>query len=139
MIEEGIKTVLAPLVPDKVYEIDTYNKADIGGYPRIVILLSNTTSETITNKEVLHRHDYTVALHQQASEDHGGAVQAQEQVNQISREILSLLSNEIRADAPLNGTCQWVESVNTEEQSQVQQLPMVSNTFTITAVTIQAV
>lgn len=139
MIAEGIATTLASLVPDKVVEIDVYNKADITGYPRIVILLANTTSEKITNKEVLHKHDYTVALHQQASDDHGGAEQAQAQVNQISEEILELLTQEIGASAPLDGTCEWVESVNTEEQSAVQQLPMVSNTFTVTAVTIQDV
>lgn len=137
MIEEGIKTILSPLVPDKVYEIDIYNKADIGGYPRIVILLSNTTSETITNKDVLHRHQYTISLYQQASEEHGGAEQAQEQVNKISRDILDLLTSEIGVDSPLNGTCQWVEEVQTEEQSEVQQLPMVRNAFNLTAVTIQ--
>lgn len=134
-ISAGIASVFASLVTTgKVKAIYEYAKTDPIGYPYIEIVPTGYEARYLTNTQNQMEYAFEVRIHQEKSNEARGEVNAQDDINQVLDDVVTILTAQQFASNPLNGSCDFIRPSVTLGTESTSDLPEIIQTITLTIV-----
>lgn len=134
-ISAGIASVLASLVTtEKVKAIYEYAKTDPVGYPYIEIVPTGYEAQYFTNVQNQMEYAFEIRIHQEKSNDARGEVNAQDDINQVLDDVVTILTAQQFANSPLNGSCDFIRPSVTLATESTAEVPEIIQTITLTVV-----
>lgn len=136
-ISAGIASTLSGLVTDnKAKIIYEYSKTTTVGYPYIEIVPIGFENLYLTNQQNQIEYSFEIRIHHETTTENRGEANAQDDINQLIDDVVTLITTEQFSSTPLNGSCDFIRPSTTLSQKSLEEIPEILTILTLTAVKI---